>query len=310
MGSIGENNFHQSDSDRIWFATLPVRYPAHLLERKEGTNADPRTFFSDQSKLLRASFLDFFEAVSQRSRGVIIASSQRCGTHLTGAYLGACEIGVPGEHFLEYLNARRSDSAEPDRLASSVRHVLNAGSGELQSAFSLVLMDYAEQIESDLEAIGLSSSLLARSMKHLTWVWLRRDWVDVAVSHYFAVKTGAWESEHGEHAPPPYAADEIYRWWRHVQATDAYWERYFQRYSLNPIELHYEQLIRDPAILTGIVARAGGNPEGLNKARLPARMPHAQCKQLYAARFRQFLAEKRSAELYQRHQERKAHAPT
>lgn len=266
--------------------------------------------FSDQSKALRTTFLDFFEAVSQRSRGVIIASSQRCGTHLIGAYLKECDIGVPGEHFLDYVNARIRDSAEPDRLARAVAKVLIAGSGEFQGAFSLVLMSYVEQIENDLEAIGLSSSLLPRSLKHLTWVWLRRDWIDVAVSHYFAEKTGKWESKDGEHTPPPYAANEIYRWWRHVQTTDTYWERYFERHSLAPIELHYEQLVRKPAILAGIATRAGGNPEGLTRADPPARMPHAQCKQMYAARFRKFLAEKRSAELYKHHQERKDHAPT
>lgn len=252
--------------------------------------------FGTWGTALRTSFLDLFKAVRGREKGVIIASSQRCGTHLVGAYLKATGIGMPGELFLDYLNMRAGNSASLERLTRALNDVLVAGADGTPDAFSLVLMSYTQNIDDDLEALGLSRSLLSRSMKHLTWVWLRRDWVDVAVSHYFAAKTGVWESHAGDHAAPPFDANEIHRWWRHIQATHAYWERYFEKNSIQPVELDYAELVRDASILAGIAARAGGDTSGLMAAVPPTRMPYARCKQDYAARFRCYLAERKSAE--------------
>jgi len=257
--------------------------------------------FQEGSADLRNAFLDLFRAVHERKRGVVVASSQRCGTHLIGAYLRATGVGVPGEHFLSYLNARVGKTAEFEQLKKAVEQVIVGGSGGASDAFSVVLMRYAQKIGDDLEALGLARSLLSRSMENLTWIWLRRDWVDVAVSHYFAEKTGVWESRGGEHIAPPYDAAGIHRWWWHVQVTDAFWERYFAENAITPIELDYAQLVKDPLVLTDAVSRAGGNPALLSAAVPPPRMPHAQCKQDYAARFRDYLAERRSAELFKLH---------
>ncbi len=257
--------------------------------------------FGEGSASLRDAFLDLFRTVHERKRGVVVASSQRCGTHLIGAYLQATGVGVPGEHFLNYVNARAGERTGLEQLRKAIEQVIVDGSGGTADAFSIVLMDYAQKIGDDLEALGLSRSLLSRSMENLTWIWLRRDWVDVAVSHFFAQKTGVWESRGGEHAAPPYDAAGIHRWWWHVQVTDAFWERYFAENSINPIELDYAQIVQDPLVLADAVGRAGGNPALLSAAVPPPRMPHTQCKQDYAARFRDYLAERRSAELFKLH---------
>ena len=253
--------------------------------------------FSSATRTLRDGFLEFLEAVHNRKKGVVIASSQRCGTHLIGAHLKAVGIGTPGEHFLEYLNSKTDDLAHGDQLPESVRRILPEGAGHTSDAFSVVLMGYTQKITADLEAIGLSGSLLGRSLRHLSWIWLRRDWVDVAISHYFAVSSGIWESRAGHHAAPPFDAEKIRRWWRHVQDIEAFWQSFFTKHGIAPAELDYAQLVRDPTVLAPLVTTAGGNPECLGAATPPERMPHARLKQEYAMRFRDLLAEERSKQL-------------
>jgi len=253
--------------------------------------------FSPSSKTLQNAFVNLFEETRRRRKGVIIASSQRCGTHLLGAYLGAVDIGSPGEHFLDYLNNRTDDLGNGRQLADALNQIHLAGSGGLSDAFSVVLMGYTQKLTDDLDAVGLASSLLPRSLKHLPWVWLRRDAVDVAISHYFAVCTGYWESKAGQHSAPPFDARKIRRWWQHLREVDAYWEGFFRKHGIQPLELDYAQLVRDRSVLLPVIEQAGGDPDRLVAAEPPARMPHAQIKEEYAFRFRDLLAEQRSAQL-------------
>lgn len=257
--------------------------------------------FSASSKTLRTAFLDLFENIRSRKRGIVIASSQRCGTHMTGAYLGAVGIGNPGEHFLDYLNNRTDCFSNSAQLADALNAISSTGSGGLSDAFSVVLMGYTKRIEDDLDALGLSRSLLARSMAHFPWIWLRRDWVEVAISHYFAVSTGHWESNTGQHSAPPFNAEKIRRWWRHIQDVETYWQSYFKTREIHPLELDYAQLVRDPSVLARLIEQAGGDPGLLAAAVPPDRMPLTQIKQEYATRFRDLLAEERSSQLIRAH---------
>ena len=252
---------------------------------------------SNSGTILKNAFLHTFEKIRHRQKGVVIASSQRCGTHLLGAYLRAVGIGSPGEHFLDYLNKRADISTNSTRLADALTQIPSIGSGGTDDAFSVVLMDYTQTIGDDIEALGLSRSLLATSMKHLSWIWLRRNWVDVAISHYFAISTGFWESNAGRHSAPPFNAGKLHRWWRHIQDVEAFWQSYFKRHEIIPLELDYAQLVRDPSTLAPLITRAGGDPDHLAAAVPPERMPLAQTKQEYATRFRDLLAEERSAQL-------------
>lgn len=80
----------------------------------------------------------------------------------------------------------------------------------------------------------------------------RKDKVAQAVSHYRAVMTGEWRRL-VDSAPRTSASDKnlafnqygIKKSLKHLENSDAYWEKFFETNRLSPLRLTYEELVAD-----------------------------------------------------------------
>jgi LPS sulfotransferase NodH len=92
------------------------------------------------------------------------------------------------------------------------------------------------------------------------YVWLvRRNAVARAISHYRVKKTNRWQldarwvtDDTGGDGEPGFDFDAITEFVRLGEAEDAHWRQFFQEHHISPLELHYEDLVRD---LEGAVRR-------------------------------------------------------
>jgi LPS sulfotransferase NodH len=223
------------------------------------------------------SYEAFCDQIASSSRGLVVASSQRCGTHLLGAYLHDCGIVRTGERFLPMLTAYREGALSDEAFAALLDGIKDGSPG-----FSICLMDYFPTVLDIFRDEGCDPMRFVTALKTLPWLWLRREHFDVAVSHYFALTSNQWEGPQ-DHEVPPYDFAEIKKWWLHSVTVARYWARFFAQHGISPTELWYAQIC--PVDLRPIVIAAGGDPSGLAMARPPGRMPHSDLKQEYAKRF-------------------------
>jgi LPS sulfotransferase NodH len=113
---------------------------------------------------------------------------------------------------------------------------------------------------------AVPASVPERLQEHfpdLRYIWLvRRNTVARAISHYRAKKTGRWQvdarwvtDDTGGDGEPPFDFDGIEAFVRIGEVEDGHWREYFQQHGVSPLELIYEELVRD---LEGTVRRVVG----------------------------------------------------
>jgi LPS sulfotransferase NodH len=81
---------------------------------------------------------------------------------------------------------------------------------------------------------------------------IRRNAVARAISHYRAKKTDRWQSDSrwvtdhaGGEGEPGFDFDEIDGFVRSGEAENGRWRQFFQQHNISPLELSYEELVRD-----------------------------------------------------------------
>jgi len=87
----------------------------------------------------------------------------------------------------------------------------------------------------------------------LRYIWLtRKNAVARAISHYRVKKTNVWQldsrwvtDDTGGEGEPSFDFDEIDALVRLGEAENANWRHYFQEHNIVPLELTYEELVRD-----------------------------------------------------------------
>jgi LPS sulfotransferase NodH len=112
--------------------------------------------------------------------------------------------------------------------------------------------------EATVQASGLEC--LGRHFPGLRYIWLvRRNAVARAISHYRVKKTNRWQldarwvtDDTGGDGEPGFDFDAITAFVRLGEAEDACWRQYFLQHRISPLELYYEDLVRD---LAGTVRR-------------------------------------------------------
>jgi LPS sulfotransferase NodH len=87
----------------------------------------------------------------------------------------------------------------------------------------------------------------------LRYIWLvRRNAVARAISHYRVKKTNRWQldsrwitDDTGGEGEPGFDFDGIDAFVRIGEVEDAHWRKFFQEHDISPLELIYEELVRD-----------------------------------------------------------------
>ena len=228
------------------------------------------------------AFRAFVDRIRGCKRGLVVASSQRCGTHLLGSYLSNSGVGRPGEHFLPLIDTYREGKPGVTKL----RTLLDKISAEAGAAeFGICLMGYFDSVLDIIRQEGTNPRYLIDALKKFPWVWLRRDHFFVAVSHYFALATGAWDAS-VQHEAPPYDFAEIKKWWWHSLRVERYWQTFFAENNIDPMILWYAEMSPATGKLQDILERAGGDSSKLISTVPPRKMPHEFVKDEYVKRFR------------------------
>jgi LPS sulfotransferase NodH len=104
---------------------------------------------------------------------------------------------------------------------------------------------------------------LREHFPELRYIWLtRQNAVARAISHYRVKKTNRWQidsrwitDDTGGEGEPEFDFDEIAAFIRLGEIEDASWRQFFQEHNILPLELTYEELIRD---IDGTVRRVLG----------------------------------------------------
>jgi LPS sulfotransferase NodH len=134
----------------------------------------------------------------------------------------------------------------------------------------------------------------------LRYIWLvRRNAIARAISHYRVKKTHRWQldsrwvtDDTGGEGEPGFDFDEIEAFVRLGEVEDARWREYFQEHDILPLEVIYEDLVRD---LEGTVRRALeflGIPAGNVNLPPPTLRRQADDRsQEWEARYRQICAD-------------------
>jgi trehalose 2-sulfotransferase len=103
---------------------------------------------------------------------------------------------------------------------------------------------------------ALAGSVLERlgtRLPDLRFIWLvRRNAVARAISHYRVKKTNRWQldsrwitDDTGGEGEPAFDFDEIDAFVRIGEAEDAHWREFFEREGISPLQLVYEEMIKD-----------------------------------------------------------------
>ena len=142
--------------------------------------------------------------------------------------------------------------------------------------------------------------ILRSALPGLRYIWLtRRNEVARAISHYRAKKTDRWHvdsrwlTDDADGAGEPgFDFDQIDAFVRAAKSDELRWRQYFQEHEIVPLELSYEDLVRD---LEGAVRRVlefVGSP--VEEVRLPPptlrKLADTRSKE-WEARYRQICAE-------------------
>jgi LPS sulfotransferase NodH len=142
--------------------------------------------------------------------------------------------------------------------------------------------------------------ILRSALPGLRYIWLtRRNEVARAISHYRAKKTDRWHvdsrwlTDDADGAGEPgFDFDQIDAFVRAAKSDELRWRQYFQEHEIVPLELSYEDLVRD---LEGAVRRIlelVGSP--VEEVRLPPptlRKLADDRSQVWEARYRRICAD-------------------
>jgi len=142
--------------------------------------------------------------------------------------------------------------------------------------------------------------ILSSALSGLRYVWLtRRNEVARAISHYRAKKTDRWHvdsrwlTDDADGAGEPgFDFDQIDAFVRAARSDDLRWRQFFQEHDIVPLELIYEELVRDLKDAVRRVLEFVGTP--VEEIRLPPptlRKLADGRSQEWEARYRQISAE-------------------
>jgi len=183
---------------------------------------------------------------------VLLCALPRTGTALTGRLLERNGLGTFGEWFWREDVARNWKAWGCDSWGDYVQSVLEHGTSD-SGVFGVKLMwgylgDTLFELrrlsrEYDAADLAVLSSVFSRPR----FVWLRReDVVMQAVSWVKAVQTGQWMSGQPVTGEAKFDFEEIEGLYHLARVQDGAWHRWFGAQRIEPFEIVYEELYREP----------------------------------------------------------------
>jgi LPS sulfotransferase NodH len=186
-----------------------------------------------------------------------------CGVQRTGSWL-LCHalqdtgvLGVPAEYFHrgdEQFWRDRWGAADEDSFLRAVQTEAATANGVWGSK---MMWNYFADALARLRAwpgLGVAPDsadpvILAAPFPGLRYIWLRRDdKLRQAISWWRAAATGEYALAPGGSPaqPPAFDRDAIGRLVRYAQECEDGWRRWFSAHGIQPLEIEYEDLARDP----------------------------------------------------------------
>lgn len=190
-------------------------------------------------------------------RTVLIASTPRCGSHMLGHAMATTGLlGVP----FEYCNAANLEEWKR-RLGTATTEATLAELMARRTTPNGVFGIKAHYEHCD--ALGGPEGLFA-ALPGLRIVHIRRaDVMRQAVSFAVARQTGVWISgQEGTGTPARYDAELVSDCLEDIAVQNAMWATAFDEAGIEPLNLYYEEVVRDlPAAVAQVVRFAGALPE-------------------------------------------------
>jgi LPS sulfotransferase NodH len=207
------------------------------------------------------------------SLSYLICCSERTGSTLLGHALISTGIaGRPRSYFnrIAHFNPRihrvlgsaKDDDQYLDRVIAAATTPNGVFGGKVHWEHFQNLIARAGPSPAADRGMGAGSVLdgLGAHLPDLRFIWLvRRNTVARAISHYRVKKTNRWQidsrwitDDTGGDGEPSFDFDEIDSFVRSGEAEDANWRQFFQTHGILPLDLAYEEMIRN---LEGAVRR-------------------------------------------------------
>lgn len=202
----------------------------------------------------------------QPSLSYLICCSERTGSTLLGdALTGTGIAGRPrsyfnrAAHFKPTLQRILGNAKDDDKYLQKVIIAATTPNGvfgvKVHWEHFLNLVAKVERDRQRSEGAGPASipECLRARFPCLRYVRLiRRNAVARAISHYKVKKTYRWQldsrwitDDTGGEGEPAFDFDEIKAFVRLGEAEDAHWRQYFQQHDILPLEIVYEEMVKD-----------------------------------------------------------------
>ena len=194
--------------------------------------------------------------MSRPVSSVIVCALPRTGSSLVGYLLGQNGLGRPAEWFWRDDVARNKQAWGISRFDAYLARVLEEGTSQT-GIFAVKLMwGYLHEVLFELRRLARTYepddvSVLRSFFGEPRFVWVRRrDAVAQAVSWAKAVQTGQWAADQAATGEAAFDFEQIDALYQVARIHDAAWSRWFAAQSLEPFELLYEDLCREPEQVT------------------------------------------------------------
>jgi trehalose 2-sulfotransferase len=215
------------------------------------------------------------------SQSYLICCAERTGSTLLGnALIGTGVAGRPRSYFnrVAHYNPRMHrilrNAKDDDHYLDKVIVAATTPNGVFGAKvhwehFSNLIARAERSPPMSQEAAPSSlSERLRLHFPELRYIWLMRgNAIARAISHYRVKKTNRWQldsrwitDDTGGEGEPGFDFDEIAAFVRLGEAEDAHWRHFFEEHSICPLELFYEDLVRDIEGTVGRVLRFLGIP--------------------------------------------------
>lgn len=206
------------------------------------------------------------------SRSYLICCAERTGSTLLGnALIGTGIAGRPRSYFNRVApfnprmrqilgNANDDEYLEKVTIAAMTPNRVFGAKVHWQHFLHLVAKVEGTFQTPAAAVPAPAPECLEKYFPDLRYIWLvRRNAVARAISHYRVKKTNRWQldarwvtDDTGGDGEPGFDFDAITAFVRLGEAEDARWRQFFQEHRISPLELNYEDLVRD---LAGAVQR-------------------------------------------------------
>ncbi len=186
------------------------------------------------------------------TRGYAVCTLPRSGSnHFCDVLGGTGLLGRPREYFNGHARRRYDDPAYPDDPAQQVERILTMGATPNGV--------YGLKIFPGLHDVVAPHIRWTQVLPNLTFVrFRRRDILGQALSWVRAAQTGRFRASDPATGEPVYDAEAIALRVRQICQRGARWDMFFARTGIEPVEIAYEDALRDPQAAVAAVARAVG----------------------------------------------------